>query len=1184
MCKYLLLFNGHIFPEPLQRKVYLHWQKHWNWMCLFLCLVSIQATAQSNLKKRYSIVKSDTIFLDTLSLIPGTVHLSIKNKPLDSSIYRIIYPIKAIAFKKRLPDSILITYKTFPYNFEKKYFHQSTSLLTKDLSLPSNPMTLAFSGSPPVNESFVTDGLNKNGSISRGISFGNNQDVVVNSSLNLQVNGKLTEEVDLLLAATDDNIPFQADGTTAQLQEFDKVFVQLSNKHSKLIMGDFQLQRPNSYFMNLYKRSQGVYFSNDYLDSSQKKPIVFKTQLSGAVSKGKFARHIIQGVENNQGPYRMRGADNELFIIVLSGTERIYIDGKLLQRGQENDYTIDYNTSELTFTAKQIITKDKRIIAEFQYAERNYARSLFFFNEEIDYQKLKLRFNFFGEQDNKNKSLQQTLTEAQKLTLFNVGDTLSKAVSSGAELASFNNTDVFYQKKDTLIAPLIYRGIFFHSTRADSTNYRVKFSYVGENNGYYIQISSTANGKVYQWIAPINGVLQGNYEPVIPLVTPRKKQMLTAGVNYQFSPQHQLDVEGVYTKNDLNTFSSYNANDDDGLGIRILSNNENPIRQDSTGKTSLKTIYNFGYEHVQKNFNPIERYRSVEFERDWNRPLNAPINGNQHVGFAQIGIKKQEFLNCMYSIHFFDEDTFYKGLKHSLQSVYSTKTNRVSYLGSYLNSRYTNTISDFYRHKTAFTQSIWKFNVNYLDEFEKNKFQNNQSDQLQTRSYQFWEWESNITNKDTSGNLYKLFYRERRDKQAYNANLQDSTFAKNTGFSANVNSILNHPFSIIFTYRELNLKRASMTIKPDNTVLSRIEYAPKLMRGFISSNMFYETGYGLENKKEYYYLQVGAGQGTYAWKDYNGNNIKEINEFEIAQFSDQALYIRVYTPTNQYVKVLHDQFSLSLNLRPSVFVKDSIGKLLKFISRFATQSVYRMDKKSNDNGQLFTFNPTDIALNNPLLISLNHAMRQSVFFNQSAAVFGADYTYQSNLNKQLLTNGFETRENSTHEWRWRWNITRLWSISNNHVFSIKSYESEFLTTRNYKITAYNLEFKCSYQPNTAFRISSFYKHDKKQNIILDGFQKAELNDIGFEFKFNQPDKGSLTGKADFIIISYNAPTNTPLAYEMLNALTTGYNYTWGVSYQRNLTQTIQISINYDGRKSANGKIISIGGAQVRAFF
>ena len=1153
---------------------------------VFLYGCFIQTQAQTNLKQKYYFVKSDTLYLDTLSLIPGTVSITSKNNPLDSSSYKINYPLKAIIFKVKPSDPIFVSYKSFPYNFEKPYYHQSTSLLTKDLSLPLNPMTLAFSGSAVPNETFVSDGLNKNGSISRGISFGNNQDVVVNSSLNLQVSGKLTQEVDLLLAATDDNIPFQADGTTAQLQEFDKVFVQLSNKNSKLIVGDFQLQRPNSYFMNFYKRSQGAYLSNNYFDTINKKQVVFKTQVSGAVSKGKFARNVIQGVENNQGPYRLRGADNEQFIIVLSGTERIYIDGKLLQRGQENDYIIDYNTSELTFTAKQIITKDKRIIAEFQYAERNYARSLYFFSEEIEAEKLKVRLNFFGEQDNKNKTLQQSLTESQKLTMFNIGDTLSKAITSGAELATFNTTDIFYWKKDTTVSSVTYNGIFVYSTNADSAKYRVKYSYVGENNGYYLQVSTTANGKVYKWVAPVGGVLQGNYEPIIPLVTPKKKQMFTTGINYQFTKNHILDIEGVYTKNDINTFSGYDSDNDDGYGVKINSNNQNIIKKDSTDKQSLNAVYNLGYEYVQQYFNPIERYRAIEFERDWNRPINAPINSDQHVGFAKVGIQKNEKLKLLYGINFFDEGVFYKGLKHSITSLYNTKTNTTTYNGSYLTSNYNSQLSAFYRHKASFSQSIWKLKLNYLDEFEQNLFRKTTSDSLLSRSYQFYEWEGNITNKDSTGNLYKLFYRERRDKQAYGSVLKDSTLAKNTGFSVNVNSIRNHPFSVIFTYRELQLKRDSMTIKPDNTLLSRIEYSPRLMKGFITSSIFYETGYGLENKKEYYYLLVAAGQGTYAWKDYNDNGIKELNEFEIAQFSDQALYIRVYTPTNQYVKVLHDQFSFSLNLRPFVFLKDSSGKAMKFISRFASQSAYRVDKKTNDNGALFTFNPVNINLNDSLLTALNYSLRQSIFFNQSAAVFGTDYTYQSNLSKQLLTNGYETRENTTHEWRWRWNVTKSWSLNSINVFGIKSNESAFLTTRNYKIEAYDLEQKLSYQPNTAFRISVLYKHNKKQNIIIEGFQKAELNDLGLELKFNQLEKGSLTGKADFINITYNDALNqnTPVAYEMLNALKTGYNYTWELSYQRNLSNNIQVSINYSGRKSPDSKIVNIGGAQVRAFF
>jgi hypothetical protein len=358
------------------------------------------------------------------------------------------------------------------------------------------------------------------------------------------------------------------------------------------------------------------------------------------------------------------------------------------------------------------------------------------------------------------------------------------------------------------------------------------------------------------------------------------------------------------------------------------------------------------------------------------------------------------------------------------------------------------------------------------------------------------------------------------------------------------------------------------------------------MKGFITSSVFYETGYGLENKKEYYYLLVPPGQGTYAWKDYNGNGITEVGEFEISPFADQATYIKVYTPTNQYVKVLHDQFSFSLNLRPSVFLQDSSARFVRFISRFATQSVYRIDKKSNDNGKLFTFNPADVRLDDSLLTALTYSFRQSLFFNQSAAVFGTDYTYQNNLSKQLLTNGFETRGNESHEWRWRWNATRAWSINSINIYSRKSTESLFLSNRNYLIEGYDLEQKLNYQPNTAFRISLLYKHNKKQNILLEGYQKAEINDLGIEFKFNQVEKGSLTGKADFINIIYNDPENenTPVAYEMLNALKTGFNYTWGLSYQRNLSNNIQISINYDGRKSPNSKIVNIGGAQVRAFF
>jgi hypothetical protein len=77
---------------------------------------------------------------------------------------------------------------------------------------------------------------------------------------------------------------------------------------------------------------------------------------------------------------------------------------------------------------------------------------------------------------------------------------------------------------------------------------------------------------------------------------------------------------------------------------------------------------------------------------------------------------------------------------------------------------------------------------------------------------------------------------------------------------------------------------------------------------------------------------------------------------------------------------------------------------------------------------------------------------------------------------------------------------------------------------------------------------------------------------------------SLQGGLKLVMISYTGNENSALGFEMLEALRQGVNYTWNIGYQRSVSKNLQISVQYNGRKSENTSMIHAGGMEVRAFF
>lgn len=1133
---------------------------------ILLCAFNLSAQETSFREKTVKIAENEAIFIDSLTIYPNSFQAFCGDRLLTWEDYDLDLTNGTLRLKNSCSSDIRLTYRVFPINFAEKIQRRDTSLIfEEDKGNRDHFMVEATTNNYDL---FGTTNLQKNGSISRGISFGNNQDMSVNSSMNLELAGELTPNLKVLASISDANIPIQADGNTNKLQEFDKIFIQLYNDDFKLIGGDFWLTRPKKgYFMNYTKKAQGLY--GEYTYKTQKEN-AWSFQGGGAFSRGKFNRQIIQGVEGNQGPYRMLGAENENYIIVLSGTEKVYIDGRLLERGQEFDYVINYNTAELTFTSRNLITKDKRIVVEFQYSDQNYARSLFQAGTLYEGKKIDFWLNAYSEQDAKNQSIQQTLTPQQKHFLSTIGDDLTEAYLSSIDSVGFMENQNMYRMVDSLG----YDSVLVYSVNQNEAVYSAVFTLVGPNNGDYILKQYTALGKVFEWIAPINGIPQGDYQAKRIVVTPKKRQMVNAGVRYRVSKNFEASTEFAYTNNDLNTFSKLDRQDDQGYSNRTELIGTFKLSKDSIAKWTLETKGEF--EALHKDFQYIENYRTVEYDRDWNT-RNQGYKGNEIGSSIQTNFKHHRYGNLFLNGAQYSIGKDYLGMKGGLGGRWNQKGFHTIFDASYLSSQgVVNT--EFIRQRMDVSQNIKVLKIGAKTEYERNLF--NDSTGLRANSYQFLDYEAYLANSDTSKNLYKLFFSERYDQLAGVTNLQNVTKAQNFGGEFALNSVKNHRLNIVLNYRQLKIRDSVLTSQaPENTLLGRFDYEFRLFKSALTWNTFYEVGSGLEQKQLFQYIKVADGQGVYTWIDYNNDGVKDLNEFEIAQYQDEASYIRVYVQSTEYTRTYSNEFNQVISLRPDRVWRNATG-FKKFVSRFSDQARFRIYRKTNQLDPT-SFNPFATEVRDTSLISTNSTIRNTFYFNRNNPIFGMEYTFQDVRGKTLLASGFDARTNQMHEISFYVNIRRQFTIENVFQHGNKSVEADYTSGRNYDYDYFLIKPSLSYQPSTSFRLTYETRITSKLNVTE---EKAVLQEYGVKIKYNQSEKGSLQAHFSYVKIDFNGNSNSSLAYEMLESLKAGNNFTWSAGYQHSISKNLQLSVQYSARKTQGNKIIHTGGMEVRAFF
>ncbi|MES2690225.1 MAG: hypothetical protein V4658_07465 [Bacteroidota bacterium] len=1156
---------------------------------VLLCVCAVKAQVPGSYRSRTVIFTGDSLLLDTMVIARGSLLLydgdSLLKEKQDYSVDYYSGYLKPIAVAKDKP--LVVSYKTVNLDLKKPLSHKPRSLQFPALN--SNRYDYGYTPSTGSSLNiFSEDGLKLNGSISRGLGFGNNQDIVLNSNLNLQMSGRLNNDIDVIAAISDENNPIQPEGNTQQLQDFDRVFIQLSKNKTTLTVGDFEMVRPEgSYFMNYYKKSRGGQISTAFKLGEK---ALMKVGGEGALSRGRFARNTINGLEGNQGPYRLSGTNGELFIIIVSGTEAVYLDGQKLTRGEQNDYIIDYNSGEISFTARRPITQYSRIVVEFQFADRNYARSVFHVNTGYETAKYKLRFNYFTEQDNKNQPFLQTLTDTSKRILASVGDNLNNAVMPSEVRSSFDPKKILYRKTDTIGFTNIY--VFAPTQGSDSVFYEVRFSLVGAGRGSYRQSISNANGRVFEWVAPVGGVLQGDYEPVILLVSPKRNQMLTVGSEITVIKNMVINVEVANSFNDKNTFSDLDKNNDAGYGIKASVVNNSPLGSASTEKKwGLKTELN--YEYVDQNFRYVERYRNVEFDRTWNRLLTnqaatTDTGYEEHISSFRTTLSKNGVGGIYYQAGLYNRNKAFNGMQNLAGAHVSIGKYNASAEGEYLNTknRVAGTLNnEVSRYRAELSRTVFNLLAGVKGESEQSIY-NRATDTLLAGSYRYDQFGAFVKNTDSTTLKYRLEYNHRTDYLPRSSEFNQATVGQI--FTAATEAIQKNGnrLSASFTYREFQIKDTNViSVQPENTILARIEYDYSFIKKVFTANTYYQVGSGQELRRDFQYVKVLVGQGQYVWKDFNRDGSEQLDEFVLAGIADkpQADYIRVFLPTNSFISTNLNQFNQTLNINPAMVWNGKKG-VRKVVGKFSNQTAFKTDRKTRELDTRNFLNPFFLNVNDTSLISLQSLFRNTLFFNRSNATFGADISYQNQRGKTFLTNGFEARNRTEQTLNIRWNLSRAWTITNALTTGQREYTSDFFSANNFNYGFYEIKPRLIYQLNASLRITAIISYFEGNNKAELGNQTSTNRELGSELRYNLTKQGVIGGKFSYYEVSFNGDAQSTLGYDMLQGLVVGRNNLWNINFQQRLGSNLQITINYDGRSAEGQKTVHIGRMEARYLF
>ena len=1104
--------------------------------------------------------------------------------------YRINYAAGEVMFTEPISKGAAIRarFRQIPISLDRVYRHREVVLADASGNVKPKATRQAPRGIArwDVEEPFGP--LKVAGSKTFGITVGTDRDLSLEQALRLNISGQISKGVEVLAILSDQNIPIQPEGNTQTLRELDKVLMQVRGDHLSASLGDYELSLKDAEFAKYQRKLQGVLGEMSYPNAH--------LIIAGAVSEGEFNTMEIVPLEGNQGPYQLTARNGDRDIVVLAGTERVWINGERLVRGASNDYTIEYGNGQITFTARRLITSDLRIVVDYEYMNRKYRRSLAVGRSQgcLWNGKLRVGATLIREADDAQNPIDVVLSEQDKESIRQAGDDENAAWISGVRKAEVDSLGVGKGRYH-----LVYTDDGTPYYQADPSRqgpYDVSFSWVGQGNGDYVY----TGGGIYQYVGP-NG---GEYMPYVLLPLPTGHHLASIDLGVDLSRTFKLSGEAALSHLDQNLSSPEDDHDNRGYAYKLSAHYQSDSWQ-VLGHNVGRLNISGRLRHVGDRFRAFERTQGVEDNRRWGIPITAERRGEQ-VREAELHYAPSTYSNIVLEYGQLQTGTTFKSTRRALRAALEGQKARepTSPRGKFLpNVRYdreyiraersaspshgpTLTSQEITRQRSNVDLMLWKLKPEGTYESEKATYNAAYTAEAKAAGAKSHTWSGGVSTMGLRDLALSYRYTMRKDEQLAST-WHDSVVAHTQ--QCRLAWGRWKTFSLTGEYTHRNRREASFPAQNSSYDLAEINthYAP--FQGAFSGKIYYKVAHTQIAQKKNNYIEVGKGRGQYRWEDRNGDGQKDEEEF-IPDWD--GAYI-LYTESLGDLQPVFDMASsirLQLEpwkLRPKSQDQHDINaqkRWFKILKVLSTDTIIDVEKKTRDKATLFDHNTFWYLewLDDEGIMRGKRAITQDLhlFERQREGSLRFRYRESHTASKEFVAAAYKL-VNRSRSVKARLRAFKKWHNEFSYEKGTKAKKGA--SSLAYNITLQRFKGRTSYTLLRPIRASVQLVWGRDRDQDPSESVSADLLSLKPELVYALKSQGRIRLQGDWSRVT-TSPKDARLVYQMVDGHRAGDSFRWDVHFDHRLGRYVTALVSYTGRKEPGRQVTHSGRAEMRAYF